>query len=99
MCFPNSWTGYVGVTCGPCSALVNIQKYESSCAVFCAAQELSCLDAWDDIIDDTCSPSAERLGCSHIWYDGSYGADVICKCGPPGEIFICYCLQFYYINI
>ena len=89
-CSPNLWTGYGGVQCGPCSALVKIQDYGSSCAVFCAAQDLSCVDSWDDVQDETCSPLAEKMGCSHIWDGETYTTDVICKCGTPGEAFISY---------
>ena len=82
--------------CGKCSALVNIQDYGSSCAVFCAAQGLTCVDAWDDIVDETCSRSAEKLGCSHIWNGFT---DVICMCGPPGEGYISRCHQFHFSKI
>ena len=64
--------------------------------MFCAAQGLGCVDAWDDIVDETCSKSAERVGCSHIWDGESYNSDVICMCGLLGEVFISYCHHIYY---
>jgi hypothetical protein len=64
--------------------------------VFCAAQGLGCVDAWDDIVDETCSESAERVGCSHIWDGDSLNSDVICMCGLLGKVFISYCHHIYY---
>ena len=83
-CKPESWSGYNGKSCGDCSALVKVEDYGGSCSKYCSAQGLSCLDGWDDVVPETCSLSAEKQGCDHVWQETS---DAICQCTSTGMIF------------
>ena len=83
-CNPEIWSGYNGKTCGPCSALVNVEDYGGSCSKFCSEQGLSCLDGWDDVAPNTCSLSAKKQGCEHVWQGTS---DAICQCLSTGRLF------------
>ena len=85
-CSPSNWKGYDGVTCGACSALVNVKSYGKTCSKFCDAQSLSCVDAWDDEENEKCSKTAKRRGCEYVWKRTS---DAICQCsdGTDGNLF------------
>ena len=76
-CDPSSWTGYDGVTCGDCAALVDVRDNGGSCSRFCELQGLACLTAWDDTTGDECSLDAPQLGCDYVFDSTSDG---VCVC-------------------
>ena len=76
---PDQWIGYDGKTCGDCAALVHVRANGGSCRAFCDLQGLACVKAWDDEINEDCSPDATVQDC-----DSTFGgsSDAICECGP-----------------
>ena len=82
VCDPAQWQGYDHQTCGTCSALVNVRDNGGTCADYCAIQGLPCLQAWDDVAGETCSPDSPHLGCDHIFTGTSDG---ICECAGATE--------------
>jgi hypothetical protein len=82
-CDPSSWTGYDGVTCGECAALVNVRDNGGSCSSFCELQGLSCSRAWDGTTDEECSLDAPQLGCDYV-FESSGTSDGVCECLVPG---------------
>ena len=84
LCKPKMWSGYDSVQCGSCAALVNVSDYGGTCSKFCSAQGLGCLNGWDDVEHETCSFSAAKQGCKHVFKGTS---DAICLCFSPGKVF------------
>eukprot|EP00964_Phaeocystis_antarctica_P079714 scaffold49697_cov33-Phaeocystis_antarctica.AAC.1 len=76
---PDQWIGYDGKTCEECAALVHVRANGGSCLAFCDLQGLTCVKAWDDEINEECSPDAAVQDCDFNWVGTS---DAICKCGP-----------------
>ena len=79
LCNPESWIG-LNTMCGDCAALVEIRSHGRSCSAYCAIQGLTCINAWDDEENNTCSLDAERLGCDNVFFGTS---DAICQCESP----------------
>ena len=86
-CKTEDWIGYDGVTCGECTALVNVQDHGKTCEGFCALQGLACVEAWDDDQADSCSVGSAVQSCDHDF--GSSNSDAICKCAPSTVAPIC----------
>ena len=85
-CSPELWSGYDKHKCGPCSALVKINRFHPrTCTTFCAAQNnMTCHNSWDDGSREGCGYSSRKKSCDHQWRGTS---DAICECAITGSHF------------
>ena len=81
-CAPEGWVGYDRVTCGECSALVNVRDNGGTCEGFCSLQGLACIEGRDDENEEECSPEAAVRSCS---YNFPGTSDAICECTRGGR--------------
>ena len=70
------------MTCGECSALVNVRDNGGTCEGFCSLQGLACIEGRDDENEEECSPEAAVRSCS---YNFPGTSDAICECTRGGR--------------
>ena len=90
-CDPSSWPDLDTHVCGTCKALVNWEKYGSTCSGYCSGIGLTCVDGWEEVGDDGCT-EGENLGCDR-WFSHYDTSDAICECAGPDEDNFWACRQ------